>query len=163
MLKRKKPVDITGTTETAKKVKAQVDYSEKLKSFFAVKASIKNLKAQEDKLKKELDKLYEGLTADSKGHRYIYGVGDDGNKLCLAKQARISVSLSPEKSRTFFEEKGLVERVFKTRQEEYIDEDEIAEMVKNEEITMQELEGISEKKVTYAITFVKEEETEENE
>lgn len=147
-----------------KKVKAQVDYSEKLKEFLCYQASIKNLKAQEDKLKKELDKLYEGLTADSKGHRYIYGVGDDGNKLCLAKQARISVSLSHKKNPALsLKKKDWRKECLRLVREEYIDEDEIAEMVKNEEITMQELEGISEKKVTYAITFVKEEELEENE
>ena len=81
---------------------------------------------------------------DDKGSYYI-----DDEDFTYGSQARKSVKMNFEKAKNFFVSKGMWDRVVKY--EEVIDEDKVSDLLSNEEMTIDDLEEITDVKVTYAI------------
>lgn len=131
------------------------DYNDKLISFRTTKDMIQQLQKQEKKQKEELDKLFDRITADAKGHRYMEGKDAKGNPLILMRQARKSFSLNLEKAKKFLTSRKLINRVLKTRTEEYLDEKEIETLVQEQELSLNDVKEFTDEKITYAVTFVK--------
>lgn len=81
---------------------------------------------------------------DSNGNYYM-----EEDNFIFGQQARKTVKLNEEKAKEFLKQKGLYDLV--VEKVEKINEEKLGELVQNEEITMEELEDITDVKVTYAI------------
>lgn len=113
----------------------------------ALKDRKKDIEKREKELKEQLGQILEGEgIKDSKGSFKLV-VGD---KLAQ-KQARKSVKLNREKSEEFFKSIGIWEEVIEIKEE--INEDSVEQALLAEKFTMEELEGITDIKVTYAIVI----------
>jgi hypothetical protein len=147
--------------------------------FYRVKDQMKLLKKREEDLKKRLDEFMSAtLKPDQKGH-YLFTVLDEqGNRIHLQKQARKSISLNEERAIPYLEEHGLTQAVVikevvaeEVTQDQIIevlirhaphlvvekvavDESALEQLVLNEEIPMDEFEGLCDINVTYAMTFI---------
>ena len=107
----------------------------------------KDLEKREKELKGQLGTILEGEgVKDSKGSFKLV-VGD---KL-VQKQARKSVKLNREKAEEFFKSKGIWEEVIEIKEE--INEDLVEQALLAEKFTMEELEKITDIKVSYAIVI----------
>ena len=91
-----------------------------------------------------------------KEHAQQHGAKDDkgsfymrDDRFVFGSQARKSVKLNEEKAREFFVKRELWEQVRKI--EEKIDEEKVEELLVNGTITMEELESITDIKLTYAV------------
>jgi len=107
----------------------------------------KDIEKREKELKDQLGQILEveGIK-DSKGSFKLV-VGD---KLAQ-KQARKSVKLNREKAEEFFKSIGIWEEVIEIKEE--INEDFVEQALLAEKFTMEELEKISDIKVSYAIVI----------
>lgn len=113
----------------------------------ALKDRKKDIEKREKELKEQLGQILEGEgTKDSKGSFKLV-VGD---KLAQ-KQARKSVKLNREKSEEFFKSIGIWDEVIEIKEE--INEDSVEQALLAEKFTMEELEEITDVKVTYAIVI----------
>ena len=111
----------------------------------ALKDRKKDIEKREKELKDQLGQILEGEgIKDSKGSFKLI-VGD---KLAQ-KQARKSVKLNREKAEEFFKSIGIWDDVIEIKEE--INEDSVEQALLAEKFTMEELEDITDIKVTYAI------------
>ena len=111
----------------------------------ALKDRKKDIEKREKELKDQLGQILEGEgIKDSKGSFKLI-VGD---KLAQ-KQARKSVKLNREKAEEFFKSIGIWDDVIEIKEE--INEDSVEQALLTEKFTMEELEDITDIKVTYAI------------
>lgn len=107
----------------------------------------KDIEKREKELKEQLGTILEGEgVKDSKGSFKLV-VGD---KL-VQKQARKSVKLNREKAEEFFKSIGIWEEVIEIKEE--INEDFVEQALLAEKFTMEELEKITDIKVSYAIVI----------
>lgn len=107
----------------------------------------KDIEKREKELKGQLGTILEGEgVKDSKGSFKLV-VGD---KL-VQKQARKSVKLNREKAEEFFKSIGIWEEVIEIKEE--INEDYVEQALLADKFSMEELEKISDIKVTYAIVI----------
>lgn len=107
----------------------------------------KDIEKREKELKEQLGTILEGEgVKDSKGSFKLV-VGD---KL-VQKQARKSVKLNREKAEEFFKSIGIWEEVIEIKEE--INEDFVEQALLAEKFTMEELEEITDIKVSYAIVI----------
>lgn len=107
----------------------------------------KDIEKREKELKEQLGTILEGEgVKDSKGNFKLV-VGD---KL-VQKQARKSVKLNREKAEEFFKSIGIWEEVIEVKEE--INEDLVEQALLAEKFTMEELEKITDIKVSYAIVI----------
>lgn len=120
----------------------------------------KDIEKREKELKDQLGQILEAEgIKDSKGNFKLV-VGD---KLAQ-KQARKSVKLNREKAEEFFKSIGIWDEVIEVKEE--INEDYVEQALLAEKFTMEELEEITDIKVSYAIVindYKPEEEEEEEE
>jgi len=114
-------------------------------------------KAIKEKLNKYVDK---NSTADGKGNRYFETTDDFDQPLILKREARKSFKLNLEKMKSTFAP-TIYAQVVREETVEVIDEDLIGQMIASEELTMDQLEKVTDVKVTYATVFVKQKEEEE--
>ena len=127
--------------------------------------SIDSLLAEYDKLreeKKTIEAQMKKLSEDIKDYAEKNGVKDDKGSFyaenpffTFGKMAKKSVSLVQDKAIAFFKKKKLTEAI---KTVEVIDEDAVERYIKDGKITFEELESITETKVTYAIDIKKKEE-----
>ena len=121
----------------------------------ALKDKKKDIEKREKELKEALGIILEGEgVKDSKGSFKMI-VGD---KLAQ-KQARKSVKLNEERAKEFFSSIGIWEEVIEIKEE--LNEDKVEQALIAEKFTMDELESITDIKVSYAIVvsdYVPEEE-----
>ena len=107
----------------------------------------KDIEKREKELKAQLGEILEGEgIKDSKGSFKLV-VGD---KLAQ-KQARKSVKLNREKAEEFFKSIGIWDEVIEIKEE--INEDSVEQALLAEKFSMEELEEITDIKVTYAIVI----------
>ena len=107
----------------------------------------KDIEKREKELKEQLGTILEGEgVKDSKGSFKLV-VGD---KLAQ-KQARKSVKLNREKAEEFFKSIGIWDEVIEIKEE--INEDYVEQALLAEKFTMEELEKITDIKVSYAIVI----------
>lgn len=107
----------------------------------------KDIEKREKELKEQLGIILEGEgVKDSKGSFKLV-VGD---KL-VQKQARKSVKLNREKAEEFFKSIGIWDEVIEIKEE--INEDFVEQALLAEKFTMEELEKITDIKVSYAIVI----------
>jgi hypothetical protein len=107
----------------------------------------KDIEKREKELKEQLGTILEGEgVKDSKGSFKLV-VGD---KL-VQKQARKSVKLNREKAEEFFKSIGIWDEVIEVKEE--INEDYVEQALLAEKFTMEELEEITDIRVSYAIVI----------
>ena len=122
-----------------------MDIKQAVNEYSELTTQEKLLKSRKTELAKFIKKhATENGVQDDKGSYYI-----DNDDFTYGSQARKKVSLNFDRAKNFFIEKGIWKDVVKY--EEKIDEDKISELVANEDMTMEELEEITDIKVTYAI------------
>ena len=122
------------------------------------------LREQQNIIKKRISELAnkikkysaENGVKDSKGNMYL-----EDEEFIYGQQARKSIKLNEEKAKKLFREKGVYDLVVEQEIREVINEDKISELIEEEKITMEELESVTDIKVTYAID-VRKKEKEEN-
>lgn len=122
------------------------------------------LREQQNIIKKRVSELAnkikkysaENGVKDSKGNMYL-----EDEDFIYGQQARKSVKLNEEKAKELFRQKDVYDLVIEKEVKEVINEDKLSELVEDEVITMEELENVTDIKVTYAID-VKKKEKEEN-
>lgn len=128
------------------------DYNKLAKEYLDISAQIKEL---EEKKKELADKFKEQAekagVKDDKGSYYL-----DVEGHILGKVAKKSVSLNQEAGIKLLKEKKLNKCIQKVVTE-VIDEKALEQAVMNEEITKEELEGITNTKVSYSVSVVKKE------
>lgn len=113
----------------------------------ALKDRKKDIEKREKELKEQLGIILEGEgVKDSKGSFKLV-VGD---KLAQ-KQAKKSVKLNREKAEEFFKSIGIWDEVIEIKEE--INEDSVEQALLAEKFTMEDLEKITDIKVSYAIVI----------
>lgn len=119
--------------------------SDLVEELESIKQQKKIIDVREKEVRKEMDAILEaeGVKDDKGSFKMIIG-----DKLA-SKQARISVSLDKTKAEEFFKNLGIWDDVTKTQV--VIDEDLVEQAFVSEAFTADELEAITNKKVTYAI------------
>ena len=133
-------------TNLKKKTKIPTrDVSEVVYELTTLKSKKKDLEKRETELKKQLGEILEGEgVKDNKGSFKMIV----GNKLAQ-KQARKSVKLDRDKAEEFFKSIGIWEDVLEIKEE--IDENKVELALLADKFSMEDLENISDIKVTYAI------------
>ena len=113
------------------------------------------------KTEKRLDELEEYLKkqpVDAKKNAYLAFQDSEGKMSYLKYEARQSTSLDSDKAYEFFSANGLLEKVYKTVESSYFDEEEIAMLVSDGTISFEDLESITSKSLSYAMKVIKEKE-----
>lgn len=112
--------------------------------------------------KKLIDSRMKGLSDEIKKYAEANGVKDEkGSFYCdrggfvFGKQAKKSISFIADKAIIFFKAKGLKDAV---RTVEVLDNDAVERYINEGEVTMEELESITNTSVSYAIDIRKKEE-----
>jgi hypothetical protein len=114
-----------------------------------LKANKKLIEKREEELKKELGVILEAEgTKDNKGSFNLI-IGD----IKAQKQARKTVKLNPEKAEELFKELGIWKDVTETKT--VIKDDLVEQAVVDEKLSMDDLEKVTDIKVTYAIVIGK--------
>ena len=132
-----------------------VDFSQqsidlKVQEYFKLREESKTIKSRMDCLAKEI-KSYASANGvkDDKGSYYC-----DNGTYMFGQQAKKSVSFKAEEAISFFKTRGLHDAIKIT---EVIDEDAVERYINEGAITFEDLESITETKVTYAIDLKKKE------
>ena len=129
----------------------QQSIDDKLQEYYSLREQSKTIKSRMDTLAKEI-KEYASANGvkDDKGSTYC-----DNGSFMFGQQAKKSVSFKKEVAIVFFKAKGLLDAIKIT---EVIDEDAVEKYINEGLITFEDLESITETKVTYAIDLKKKEE-----
>lgn len=135
-------------TKVEKFPKQSID--DMVQEYFALREQSKTIKSRMDVLAKEI-KSYasENGVKDDKGSTYC-----DNGAFMFGQQAKKSVSFVKDKAIEFFKTHGLLDAVKIT---EVIDEDAVEKYINDGSITFDDLDSITETKVTYAIDLKKKE------
>lgn len=128
----------------------KVSIDAKVQEYYLLREESKTLKNRMDVLAKEI-KEYASSNGvkDDKGSCYC-----ENESFMFGQQAKKSVSFVKDKAIKFFKSKGLVDAVKLT---EVVDEDAVEKYIEEGLITFEDLESITETKVTYAIDLKKKE------
>lgn len=131
-------------------------YEDKCRRFYEVKRQKGLLEKEEAELKKELDSYVDRtIPTDTKGNRYFYSTDYNGNKIILEREARKKITINEERAIEFFRKKNLLNLVYKTKEVQYFDEEEISNLYQCGTITAEEVQSISDITTSYATKFVK--------
>lgn len=123
----------------------------KLAEYDALREQAKVIKNRMDTLAKEIkDYASKHGEKDDKGSSYC-----DNGTFMFGQQAKKSVSFVVDKALEFFKSHGLLEAV---KTVEVIDEDAVSRYVDEGKVTYDDLESITQTKVSYAIDLKKKEE-----
>ena len=132
-----------------------VNIQEAFEEYQRLKLIESDTKKRIEKLKAVLDKHVDETTSpDNTGSR-LKPFTVNGALTYYKREARKKFSINDEKAETFFAKKKLLDRVRKTREERYWDEQEIEQLVTEDTISVEDIEAISDIKVTYASVLVK--------
>ena len=121
-----------------------------VQEYYRLREEAKTIKNRMDALAKEI-KEYASANGvkDDKGSTYC-----DNGTFMFGQQAKKSVSFKKDVAIVFFKSKGLLDAIKIT---EVIDEDAVEKYIGEGLITFEDLESITETKVTYAIDLKKKE------
>lgn len=121
-----------------------------VQEYYRLREEAKTIKNRMDALAKEI-KEYASANGvkDDKGSTYC-----DNGTFMFGQQAKKSVSFKKDEAISFFKTRGLLDAVKIT---EVIDEDAVEKYIGDGLITFEDLESITETKVTYAIDLKKKE------
>lgn len=124
---------------------------EKVREYDKLRSESKLIKSRMDALSKEI-KEFATLNGvkDDKGSFYY-----DNGAFLFGSQAKKSVSFKEKEAIEFFKTRGLLDAVKIT---EVIDEDAVEKYINDGAISFEDLESITETKVSYAIDLKKKEE-----
>lgn len=122
----------------------------KVEEYDRLREESKIIKSRMDALAKEIKEYAdrEGIK-DDKGSLYC-----ENSTYMFGKQAKKSVSFRKDEAIVFFKTNGLLDAVKIT---EVIDEDAVSRYIDEGKLTIEDLESITETKVTYAIDLKKKE------
>lgn len=123
------------------------------KRYVEVSQRIKELTKVKDSLAKEIKEAAEEFNADDLGNKY-----ERADNLVYGLNINRRVTLDTEKAKVFFESKGLLDSVLTPT----IDESKIENLISKGEITLEDLNLISNVAVSYKI-LVKEEKPKQEE
>ena len=128
----------------------QQSINDKVQEYYRLREEAKTIKSRMDILAKEI-KDYAGVNGvkDDKGSFYC-----DNGTFMFGQQAKKSVTFVVDKALAFFKSNGLVDAIKTT---EVIDEDAVERYINEGRITFDDLESITQTKVTYAIDLKKKE------
>lgn len=128
----------------------QQSIDSKVQEYYKLREEAKTIKTRMDTLAKEI-KSYasENGVKDDKGSTYC-----DNGTFMFGQQCKKSVSFVKDKAIEFFKAHHLHDAIKIT---EVIDEDAVERYINQGEITFEDLESITETKVTYAIDLKKKE------
>ena len=128
----------------------QQSINDKVLEYHRLREESKTIKSRMDTLAKEI-KEYASVNGvkDDKGSFYC-----DNGSFMFGQQAKKSVSFVFEKAIDFFKSRGLVDCIKTT---EVIDEEAVERYINSGHITFDDLESITQTKVTYAIDLKKKE------
>ena len=125
--------------------KVEVDIVALVSEYSSILEKEKVLKTQKDKLSAQIkDFASKNAQKDSNGNMYCRGNGFVYGQTC-----RKSVSIDFDKAKTFLTERDLWDRVVSIK--ESVDEDKVADLIKEEALTIEDLELITAVKETYAV------------
>lgn len=121
-----------------------------LQEYYELREQSKLTKSRMDILAKEI-KEYASANGvkDDKGSSYC-----DNGEFMFGQQAKKSVSFKNDEAITFFKTHGLLDAV---KIKEVIDEDAVEKYINEGQLSFEDLESITETKVTYAIDLKKKE------
>ena len=128
----------------------QQSINDKVQEYYRLREEAKTIKSRMDTLAKEI-KEYATVNGvkDDKGSFYC-----DNGAFQFGQQAKKSVTFVFDKAIEFFKTRGLVNAIKTT---EVIDEDAVEQYINEGKITFDDLESITQTKVTYAIDLKKKE------
>lgn len=128
----------------------QQSINDKVQEYYRLREESKTIKSRMDTLAKEI-KEYASKNGvkDDKGSFYC-----DNGTFQFGQQAKKSVTFVLDKALDFFKSHGLVEAVKTT---EVIDEEAVERYINEGKVTFDDLESITQTKVTYAIDLKKKE------
>ena len=128
----------------------QQSIDSKVQEYYKLREESKTIKSRMDVLAKEI-KSYasENGVKDDKGSTYC-----DNGTFMFGQQCKKSVSFVKDKAIEFFKAHHLHDAIKLT---EVIDEDAVERYINRGEITFEDLESITETKITYAIDLKKKE------
>jgi hypothetical protein len=152
------------TKDNKKKGGTWEDLKELVRQLFVVNSKRKELDKVEKELKDKTNAIADKLVKkDSKGNR-VYRIEDTaGNPIIFVREARTSVKLKDEEAEKLFKKKKVLDQVRVVKTISEWDMEAIQYLYAQGIITEDELESITEKTVTYATVFKKDEEEEEEE
>lgn len=128
----------------------QQSIDDKVQEYYALREQSKTIKSRMDTLAKEIkDYASKNGAKDDKGSFYC-----DNGAFQFGQQAKKSVSFVLDKALEFFKTRGLVDAV---KVIETIDEEAVERYINEGKVTFDDLEGITQTKVTYAIDLKKKE------
>lgn len=146
-----------------------VDVSKLVQELKAVNAQAAQLKKKDALLKAQIASAYFTKTVynretgaeevvtkvpvDNRGSSFFETIGADGKPLILKRGARISMTINDDLASAFFAGQGLLDEV--TTSVTVWKEDVIAQLIQDEEISLEDFESICDKKTTFAYSFVK--------
>lgn len=143
---------------TRSKAEPKRNYVDIAKEFAIIKIQKKSLEVREKALKSELEEYLKKQPVDAKKNAYLAFQDSEGKMSYLKYEARQSTSLDSDKAYEFFSANGLLEKVYKTVESSYFDEEEIAMLVSDGTISFEDLESITSKSLSYAMKVIKEKE-----
>lgn len=130
--------------------KSEPDIGAKVAEYDALRTQSKTIKSRMDTLAKDIKKYAETYgVKDDKGSYYC-----DNGAYQFGQQAKKSVSFVPDKALDFLKSHGFTDAI---KTVETIDEDVVERLVGDGAITFEDLESITQTKVTYAIDLKKKE------
>lgn len=128
----------------------QQSINDKLQEYYRLREESKTIKSRMDTLAKEIKEYAsKNGTKDDKGSFYC-----DNGTFQFGQQAKKSVSFVLDKALEFFKSHGLTDAVKTT---EIIDEEAVERYINEGKLTFDDLESITQTKVTYAIDLKKKE------
>lgn len=128
----------------------QQSIDDKVQEYHRLREESKTIKNRMDTLAKEIkDYATQNGVKDDKGSFYC-----DNKSFMFGSQAKKSVSFKRDVALVFFKAKGLLDAIKIT---EVIDEDAVEKYINEGAITFEDLESITETKVSYAIDLKKKE------
>lgn len=127
-----------------KKSPANIPVSDYIREYVRLCEEEKRIKERKEKIAKSLkDYAAEKGERDDKGSSYF-----ERDSYIVGNVARKSISFDTEKAIKFFRRKGFPECV---KEVEVIDSDAVEELISSGDITVEDLERITETKVSYSI------------
>lgn len=128
----------------------QQSINDKLQEYYRLREESKTIKSRMETLAKEIKEYAcKNGTKDDKGSFYC-----DNGTFQFGQQAKKSVTFVVDKAIEFFKTNGLVNAV---KTVEVINEDAVEQYINEGKITFDDLESITQTKVTYAIDLKKKE------
>ena len=135
----------------------QEDVETLIKSLKAINTQKAELEKREKELKGILNERFEDVDKDTFGNRYLTADG-----IILKREMRRKVAINPEKAEKFFKSINRYDNVAKVETVVTFDEGAIEQVIADGEMTLEDLESITDTTVSYATLFVKKKEKEDD-